>query len=135
MYFFYVLLSNYRPQFQKIGMTSGSYEGCPDDDNCDLDRTSIADLLEAKGLTWKNYAEAYTGDCNTAARIGTYARKHTPFMSYVDIQSNPERCANIVNADQLDEDIANNQVPDYVFYTPDVSKYSCITVLRFTDWD
>lgn len=54
-------------------------------------------------------------------RIGKYARKHNPFISFKNIQTNPERCAKIVNADVLDEDIKNDTVPQYVFYTPNVS--------------
>lgn len=41
-------------------------------------------------------------------------------MSFTNI-SNTTRCDNIVNADQLDKDIANNEVPQFVYYTPDVS--------------
>lgn len=86
----------------------------------------------SQGLTWKNYAEAYTSDGNLAARLGTYARKHVPFMSFTGITSNSTRCANIVDATQFDADIANNQVPDYVFFMPDVSStngiYNCFTI-------
>lgn len=54
-------------------------------------------------------------------RIGNYARKHNPFISFTNVQKNPEWCAKIVNSDQLDIDIDNDQVPQFVFFTPDVS--------------
>ena len=37
--------------------------------------------------------------------------KHNPFISFPSITNNATRCAKIVNADQLDTDIANNAVP------------------------
>jgi hypothetical protein len=37
--------------------------------------------------------------------------KHNPFISFPSITKNATRCAKIVNADQLDTDIANNAVP------------------------
>lgn len=53
--------------------------------------------------------------------IDNYARKHNPFISFKNIQKDKKRCANIVSAKQLDKDIDDDSVPQYVFYTPDVS--------------
>jgi phospholipase C len=92
-----------------------------DDDKVTIDRESIIDLLERKNISWKSYQQDYPGGCETKMRIGKYARKHNPFISFKNIQTNPERCAKIVNADELDEDIKNDTVPQYVFYTPNVS--------------
>jgi hypothetical protein len=36
--------------------------------------SNIADLLEAQGLTWKAYMDAYPGNCNPSASVGTYYR-------------------------------------------------------------
>lgn len=55
--------------------------------------------------------------------IGKYARKHNPFISFKNISGNKQRCAKIVNSKQLDKDIANNNVPQFVFYTPNVSTF------------
>jgi acid phosphatase len=89
------------------------------------------DLLEAKNISWKSYQEAYTGNCDTSMRIGTYARKHNPFMSMTNIQKDSNRCVNIVNADQLDTDISNNDVPQFVFYTPDMNNCGHDTSLQY----
>lgn len=86
-----------------------------------IDRKSIVDLLEAKGVSWKSYQQGYTGNCDLSMKIGKYVRKHNPFISFTNVQNNPERCAKIVNSDQLDIDISNDQVPQFVFFTPDVS--------------
>src|SRR5258707_1022036 len=42
-----------------IAFTSGSMQGVSGDGNTDLNVQSVADLLEAKGKTWKAYVEAW----------------------------------------------------------------------------
>ncbi|KAI9026425.1 phosphoesterase family-domain-containing protein [Phycomyces nitens] len=104
-----------------IAMITGSIEGVNEDLEANLSRKSLVDLMEAKGISWKSYQQAYPGSCNLAMRYSTYARKHNPFMSMINVQKDPKLCAKIVNADQLDIDIANNDVPQLVFYTPDMN--------------
>jgi hypothetical protein len=48
-----------------------------------------------------------------------YERKHNPFVSYQDIQSNPARMANIVDFSQFSTDLAKNNVADYTWISPD----------------
>src|SRR5262249_22845758 len=102
-------------------LTSGDPQGVSDDNTVDLNVNHIGDLLEAKGLTWKAYVENYPGNCSTVSSSGTYQRKHNPFISYLNVQKNPARCANIVNATQLQTDIANGTLPDYSLYTPNMN--------------
>ncbi|KAG0172521.1 hypothetical protein DFQ28_010626 [Apophysomyces sp. BC1034] len=131
-----VVLSNYMSlthpsQPNYIGLISGSLEGVFSDLQVNINRNSIVDLLEAKGISWKAYQEAYAGGCDKKMRIGTYARKHNPFMSIVNIQENPDRCAKIVNSEQLDKDIANDEVPQFVFFTPDMNNDSHDTDMAY----
>jgi hypothetical protein len=50
-----------------------------------------------------------------------YARKHNPFMSFVNINSNETRCsAHIVNSAVLDTDASSENLPNYMFYTPNL---------------
>jgi hypothetical protein len=92
-----------------------------------LDECSIADLLHAKGLTWKSYAEGYpepsdpqmpADQCFTGDRLGGYARKHVPFMSFTRVQQ--KQCGNIVNASAFASDRASGNLPNYAFYSPDL---------------
>ncbi|KAI9358235.1 phosphoesterase family-domain-containing protein [Zopfochytrium polystomum] len=105
-----------------IAMVAGDTLGVTGDGNVNLAQTSIADLLDAKGITWKAYQEDYsTSGCNTAATIGRYARKHNPFMSFTSISKNATRCAaHIVNSAQLDTDAAAGKLPQYMFFTPNL---------------
>lgn len=116
-----------------IAMTSGSLNGVRDDRNIDLNVKHIGDLLEAKGKTWKVYAEAYPGGCFTGARSGTYVRKHNPFISYLNVQKDPSRCANIVNANALQADLQADKLPDYSFYVPDLNNDGHDTNIGFAD--
>ncbi|CDH53418.1 acid phosphatase [Lichtheimia corymbifera JMRC:FSU:9682] len=120
-----VLLTNYHgtshpSQPNYIAMISGSTKGTKEDDESNFDRDTIVDLLEKKQISWKTYQEDYPGGCNSHMDIDNYARKHNPFISFKNIRNNKERCANIVNADQLDNDIKDDKVPQYVYYTPNV---------------
>src|SRR5262249_29701624 len=70
-----------------IAMVAGSSFGVRSDGNVDLDQRHIGDLLEAKGLQWKVYAEGYPGGCFLGARAGSYVRKHVPFLSFKSVQN------------------------------------------------
>jgi Phosphoesterase family len=117
-----------------IALTSGSVNGVVDNDNVDLNVSNIVDLLEAKGTTWKVYAEDFPGDCFTGKVYKTYVRKHNPFISYLNIQQNPARCSRIVNADAFDQDAAKGTLPNYVFYVPDMNNDGHDTGVKFADW-
>jgi phosphatidylinositol-3-phosphatase len=48
-----------------------------------------------------------------------YERKHNPFISYQDVQSNPARVANIVDFGRFAADLASGNVADYTWISPD----------------
>lgn len=116
-----------------IALTSGGLQGVTGDGNMDINSRNVVDLLEAQGHTWKVYAEGYPGNCFKGATRGRYARKHNPFISYTDISGNAQRCAHIVNADQLAQDVQNDAVPDYSFYVPDMDNDGHDTGVAYAD--
>jgi hypothetical protein len=103
---------------------------------------TIADQLEAKGLTWKGYMEDMginspgrapltTCDHPTigtadqtegAAANDQYATKHNPFVYFHSIIDEQATCdANVVDLSQLDTDLASAATtPNYSFVTPDL---------------
>ncbi|CAG8490041.1 14710_t:CDS:2 [Racocetra persica] len=121
-----VLLSEYHavehpsePNY--IAQIAGSTYGILDDENYDIDDKTLVDLLEKKGVSWKGYMEDYPEGCFLNATVGAsrlYARKHNPFFSFTTVTKNATRCAKVVNATRLDDDIKNNQVPQLVYYVP-----------------
>src|SRR5260370_13931945 len=124
----YGLATNYfgvshHSQPNYIAATSGSTNGVTSDSNVTLNVTNIVDQLEANGKTWKAYMQSLSL-CNgnlLASACGNqlYERKHDPFVSYADVQSNPARLANIVDLSQFAANLANNTVPDYSWISPD----------------
>jgi Phosphoesterase family len=85
--------------------------------------SSIVDILEPAGVSWKMYAENYTplsgGGCDTSSSqaSGLYRRKHNPFISFTKVTSSATRCAKIVPATQLQTDISSGSLPQFIFYT------------------
>eukprot|EP00698_Gefionella_okellyi_P008816 TRINITY_DN2205_c0_g1_i2.p1 TRINITY_DN2205_c0_g1~~TRINITY_DN2205_c0_g1_i2.p1 ORF type:complete len:241 (-),score=52.26 TRINITY_DN2205_c0_g1_i2:31-753(-) len=105
-----------------VAQVAGSTLTCHNDDYVTFgpEVTSLADLMEARGVEWKAYEEDYPGNCYDGTNQGKYYRKHNPFMGFEAIRRIPSRCARIVNADQLAKDIAANELPQYMYYTPNI---------------
>jgi len=105
-----------------IGATSGALNGVVNDNDITIDVPNIVDQLEARGKTWKAYMQSYSlcvTPLDHACGNQLYERKHNPFISYKDVQTNPARVANIVDFSQFATDLANNTVPNYVWISPD----------------
>ncbi len=97
------------------GDTFGIDYNCTD---CFLDAPSLPDLLEAWGLSWKTYQESMPAPCFQGSRW-PYAQKHNPFIYFNPIRQNQARCqSHIVPFAQLKEDIAAEDLPNYIFITP-----------------
>ena len=116
-----------------IALISGSTFGVTSDGNVSLDQRHIGDLLEAKGLQWKVYAEGYPGNCFLGASAGAYVRKHTPFLSFKNVQNDQARCAKIVHASELASDVRDGRLPDYSLYVPDLQNDGHDTGVAFAD--
>ncbi|HEY7350621.1 MAG TPA: alkaline phosphatase family protein [Ktedonobacterales bacterium] len=107
-----------------IAATSGATNGILDDNDHTIAVPNIVDQLEAHGKTWKAYMQSYSL-CNgniLASACGNqlYERKHNPFISYQDVQTNPARTANIVDFSQLSTDLASKKnVADFTWISPD----------------
>lgn len=105
-----------------IGATSGSLNGVADDNDTTIDVPNIVDQLESHHKSWKAYMQSYSL-CATpldhACGNQLYERKHNPFISYKDVQTNPARVAKIFDFSQFATDLTNNTVPNYVWISPD----------------
>ncbi len=116
-----------------IALVSGSTFGIDNDDNVTLDKPHIGDLLEAKGLSWKVYAEGYPGGCFLKASDGDYVRKHVPFLSFKNVQTDPARCARIINASELKSDVRDGRLPAWSLYIPDLRNDGHDTGVAYAD--
>ena len=100
-----IVLTNYNgithpSQPNYIAAVAGSDFGIADDDYYDIPAnvTTIFDLIENMGLTWKSYNEGIPafGWTGFASNNGSYVRKHNPAISFDSIGLNQTRSANVV---------------------------------------
>jgi phospholipase C len=133
-------LSNYRAvshpsQPNYIAMVAGNTHGVTGNENVNLSVKHIGNLLHAKGKTWKAYAENYPGNCYKGTRSGDYYRKHLPFISFLNVQTNPKQCSNIVASTEFFNDLTatKNNLPTYSFYVPNIKNDGHDTSIQFAD--
>ncbi len=89
-----------------LALWSGSTQGVRDDRVHRIDGESLADQVESNGKTWEVFAQnlpvtdkAGNAICFTGASAsggpdgnGTYARKHEPAISFVNVSNDKTRC-------------------------------------------
>ena len=108
------------------GDTFGIIDNC-DYEDCYINAPSLPDLIEASGRTWKTYQDDMPEPC-FAGNTLRYVRKHNPFIFFDPIRLDEERCKrSIVPLTQMDVDIAANDLPNFIFITPDIcySAHDC----------
>ncbi len=93
---------------------------------------TIADQLQAKGLTWKGYMEDMGTPCRhpaigarddtQSAEVGDqYAARHNPFVYFHSIIDSPACAKNDVDYKQLPKDLGSaTSAPSYSFITPNL---------------
>jgi hypothetical protein len=99
---------------------------------------TIADQLEAKGLTWKGYMEDQAAsptepktcrhpeinahdETQTAKKDDQYAARHNPFVYFHSIIDRPICATNVLDLSALPGDLASKvTTPNYSFITPDL---------------
>ena len=117
-----------------IALASGSTHGVVGSDAVTLAVPHLGDLLDARGLSWKVYAEDYPGNCFLGLGSGTYVRRHVPFLSFANVQNDPARCREaIVNATAFDADVATKNLPAFAMYIPDLRNDGHDTSVTFAD--
>ena len=106
-----------------IAATSGSTNGVDGDITVTLKVRNLVDQLEEAGKTWKDYQQSFSlcGGNTLADECGNqlYERKHNPFISYQDVQMNPDRMTNIVDLSRLETDLDSGNVADFSWISPD----------------
>jgi hypothetical protein len=82
-----------------VAAAGGSNYGVTNDDyyNIPANISTIFDLLEKKGLTWKLYQQSIPSVGYTGHQSGEYVRKHNPAVIYDSVGLNATRLQNIVS--------------------------------------
>ena len=104
-----------------LALVSGSMHGIAwNCTSCTVAGRSLADALEAKGLTWKAYAEGLPRPGWTGLVSGRYAKKHEPFLYFRRVLASRARLRRVVPLAQLSRDLAAKRLPDFALVTPDM---------------
>lgn len=107
-----------------------------------LPQKNLVDLMENAGVSWKAYMEALPNEAwnpdwakpsyaaedqpiteypqNDPNNLARYFRKHNAFASFQSIQAEQSRWAKIVDENTFWKDIANDELPQYSWFTPDI---------------
>ena len=104
-----------------LALVSGSTQGISSDcTNCIVPARSLADTLEAAGLTWKTYAEDLPYPGFTGGDAGRYAKKHDPFLYFRDVVGSRARRDRIVPFTRFAPDLARHRLPDFSLLIPNL---------------
>ncbi|KAB8301025.1 hypothetical protein EYC80_002948 [Monilinia laxa] len=131
-----ILLENYyglthpsQPNY--IASVGGDFFGLNHDEFVKIPHnvTTVVDLFEDAGITWKGYFEGmpgpgYMGEGSTAqdGKGWDYVRKHNPFVSYESISMNGTRLQNLLSLDEFSPTVQNDpsSLPQYAHISPDM---------------
>jgi hypothetical protein len=90
----------------------------------------LGEQLEKAGLTWKGYYEsipepgslavtATSPDVDDGSRkTALYASKHSGFLNFASVQTDPHRAERLVGFDQWAADLAANRLPNFALVVP-----------------
>ncbi|HWD09975.1 MAG TPA: alkaline phosphatase family protein [Actinomycetota bacterium] len=99
------------------GSTFGVSSDCSPGSDCKGSGQSIADQLQAAGISWKAYMEDLPA-CPAQSDAGNYAVRHNPFAYY---PQDVAYCGSkVVPASQLSGDIASGNLPRFAWITPNL---------------
>jgi len=103
-----------------IAMIAGTDLGVQDNDLTRIFAPTLVDILEAKGIPWKVYAEDFPGACYLSQGVGNYKRYRVPFLSVDKVQSDRYQCMKILNYSNLIDDLKNGFVPQFSVIIPNL---------------
>lgn len=99
--------------------------------------SNLARLLNAKGLTWKVYAQSLPSAGYLGSTSGAYVKWHNPFAYFTDVINSATQKARMVPISHLPADTAANTLPNFSFIVPDNNHngHNCPTSAPCTDFD
>ncbi len=104
-----------------LALIGGDTFGVTDDcDSCFFNTTSLPDLVEASQRTWKAYYEDLPAPCVLGDHY-PYNQALNPFVYFDPVRLNPARCEHsVVPLTQLDQDLSQDNLPDFTFIVPNL---------------
>ena len=121
-----------------IASVGGDYFGLNNDDFVRIPEnvSTLVDLFDTKGISWRGYFEAipgpgYMGAIRRGRGGHNYVRKHNPFVSYDSINHNGSRLSNILAFTDFQHDLESSSLPQYAHMSPDMQNDGHDTSLEF----
>ena len=106
------------------GSTFGVHTDCT---SCLVSGRSLADTLDAAGLTWAAYEEGLPAAGSTVPYAGRYAMKHSPFLYFRSVRSSAARRSHVVPLTRFSRDLRADRLPAFSLVVPDLchSMHDC----------
>jgi hypothetical protein len=106
-----------------LALSAGSVQNDPQDTTPQVQTypgPTFVDELANAGISWKAYLEDMPTPCDLTDTYspGYYDVNHNPWLYYDSIRNNPAQCANDVPGTQFSTDLAANNLPSFIWYTP-----------------
>jgi hypothetical protein len=116
-----------------VAMLGGNFFGIADDNAYYINavnKPSLMSQMDAAGLSWKGYLQSmpYTGfrgicypvKCNGVPDLDAlYAAKHNGIVNFDSVQDSATEFAKMGPLEQLTDDLASNNVPNFGYVIPD----------------
>ncbi|XMA14844.1 hypothetical protein WAI453_007635 [Rhynchosporium graminicola] len=119
------------PNFQylaKLGITLTNYVAIthPSQPNYVAAVGGSTHGIKAKGVSWGVYGEdspysGFQGNYVNQENGKNDVRKHNPVISYDSVTTNTDRLAQTKNFTMFDQDLAKNNLPQWMFITPNMT--------------
>lgn len=100
--------------------------------------STVVDLLDTKYISWAEYQEhmPYPGFqgfnySNQKTYADDYVRKHNPLVLYNSVTENEMRTRQIKNFRHFEQDLAHEQLPQWAFFTPNMTNDAHDTNMTF----
>lgn len=85
-----------------------------------IDAPNLATQLENAHLTWKEYLESIPAPGSLVADTRLYASRHSGFLNFLSVQSDPHRAEHLVGFDDFYADLRSGRVPNFAMVIPNV---------------
>jgi acid phosphatase len=102
-----------------FAMTTGAIPTTDDYFMGVVSNDNVVREMVASGKSWKSYAQSLPVQGYFGPDIYPYLRQHNPFSYLSDVVSFSTQVLSLVPFAQFSTDLAANQLPNYVFITPD----------------
>jgi acid phosphatase len=99
-------------------LTTGQILTNDDSSTATVSVDNLVRELVAAGKSWKSYAESLPSVGYTGGDVYPYLERHNPLSYFSDVRDDATQAANLVPFTQLASDLADNQLPNFGFITP-----------------